>query len=409
MIRVLFVDDEVDVLEGLENRLRKYRKRWKMSFAVGARSALEQLEQTPADVVVTDMRMPGMDGVELLTRVREIHPRAVRIVLSGQTEKEQLLRMVALAHRYLSKPVEASDLERAIEGAREIGLLLEHPELQEVISRVKQLPSVPRVFQELSSVLERPDASVADVARIVESDAAMTARLLQMVSSGFFGLGRAITSAHEAVSYLGLNLVRAIVLTSGLFESLQSEAMQPGFSLDTLQRHGLLTGRLASRILGDGEASKLAFSAGMLHDIGSLVLATSIPDYYGPAVEHAVQESVPLHQAETAVHGFCHAEVGGALLATWGLPFTLVDVVTQHHRPDRASADTHELVTAVHVADHLAHEVTSDRRLSGPPGPLEGLCLDCLPWTEAKVELPRWRQMARELVSQSNDSGTGSA
>lgn len=102
--RVLFVDDEQEVLEGLRNLLRRNRHEWDMVFALGGYEALAELSRGTVDVVVTDMRMPGMDGAQLLAQVKTVSPSTARLVLSGHAEKEAILRALPVAHQFLSKP-----------------------------------------------------------------------------------------------------------------------------------------------------------------------------------------------------------------------------------------------------------------------------------------------------------------
>jgi YesN/AraC family two-component response regulator len=113
--RVLFVDDDQYILDGLQNLLRKQRSRWDMCFALGGAAALELFAAAPFDVIVSDMRMPGMDGAELLAHVRERYPAARRIVLSGYAEPAAVQRALEVAHQFLSKPCRAPDLIDAID------------------------------------------------------------------------------------------------------------------------------------------------------------------------------------------------------------------------------------------------------------------------------------------------------
>lgn len=360
MIRTLFVDDEVDVLEGLENRLRRLRRSWKMSFAVGGEAALKELEKDPYDVIVSDMRMPGIDGAALLEQVAGRFPQMVRIILSGQTEHEQILRALPVAHQFLSKPCDAAVLEQAVERACSLRTLLADEQVQELVSGTNRLPALPRLYVELGEVVNKPDTSLADAAAVVAQDVAMTARILQIVNSSFFGMGRNVVDVKDAISYLGLNALRAVVLTVSLFEALDEGSIRVGFSLERLQEHSLRTATLAARLVPSVERAQTAFSSGMLHGIGDLLLSGSRPDFYARALERAEETGLALHCAEQEVHGFTHAEVGAALLALWGIPYPIVEAVAYHHRPSTSLEAEFGVVGAVHVADCLAHELESE-------------------------------------------------
>lgn len=399
MIRTLFVDDEVDVLEGLENRLRRLRRRWKMSFAVGGAAALEKLSEEPFDVIVSDMRMPGMDGAELLSRVRKDYPHIVRVVLSGQTKYEQVLRALPVAHHLLSKPCDSKVLQRSVERAQALHERLGRAELRDVISSLDTLPSLPGVYADITAAVEQPETSLAEIGEIVERDIAMTARLLQVVNSSFFGVGREMTTAHEAVSYLGLNAVRAIVLNVELFAALQPKRLGRGYSLDVAQEHALLTGQIAMRLLDDDAAARVAFSAGMLHDLGDLILASAMPDAYTECTEYAERESAPRFRAETEVHGLGHAEIGAALLGLWGLPYSIVEGVAYHHDPSACAEESFGVVGAVHVANYLAHAVAHQQRADDDEES-SGAELDHAYLTRVGVvdRLPAWRAMAKGMA-----------
>ncbi|MET0388924.1 MAG: response regulator [Polyangiales bacterium] len=358
MIRALFVDDEPAVLEGLENRLRRLKGRWKLSFANNGEQALQKLAAEPFDVVVTDMRMPGIDGAELLERVRADYPGIVRIVLSGETKKQPMLVTLPAAHQVLSKPCDAQVLEAAVERARALQGLLDDEAVRRAIGGISQLPPLPKLFLELTHMLQKSDVRLRDVAGIIEQEPALTARILQFANSAFMGLQRTVTSAQDAVTVLGLNTLRSLVLSIDLFNSLERKRTAAGFSMSHVHEHSLATARIALSLLGDQADRKTLFSAAVLHDIGTVVLATSLPDFYPPVLERARSEKIPLHVAERLVHGFSHAEAGGYLLALWGLPFPIVEAVTHHHHPSRSQEQTFLTVGGLHVADRICHDMT---------------------------------------------------
>jgi HD-like signal output (HDOD) protein len=370
MIRVLFVDDEPAVLEGLENRLRRQRKKWKMTFACGVEEAMAALEAGRFEVIVSDVRMPGMDGAEFLLNVRQRWPHMVRLVLSGQSDREQMLRSLPIAHQVLSKPCGLDTLQTAIERAYALDRFVAAPEVREALSNVTELPMLPRLYLRLSESLEDDAPSLRDLGAIVAEDVAVTARLLQVVNSAFFGLARPMVSAEDAAAYLGVNALRSLVLSVELFTRLAAKSDLGGFSLEALQAHSLHAARAAHQLVTEPEAAKVAFSAAMVHDVGRLVLAASVPDYY-PAVRRAAEAgSRPLYAVEQEVHGFTHAQAGAYVLSLWGLPFPVVEAVAHHHEPSRSGEDAFGAVGAVHVGETIAH-YWEDAGSGGPAGRLE--------------------------------------
>jgi len=404
MIRVLFVDDETAILEGLRNRLRGLRQAWQMAFAIGAEEALAELSRREYDVIVTDMRMPGMDGATLLQRVRAAYPHMVRIVLSGQTGKECLLRVLPIAHRFLAKPCKTDDLKTAVERGQSLQTLLNDTGVRQLVGAIGRLPALPPIYRELTEALEQSDTGLDKVASIIERDMSMTARLLQIANSAFCGRARPTTHLRDAVSHMGLNAVRSLVLSAGLFTALdKGNTTLKGFSLSTVQTYSLRAARIAFRLLdnhlpNNKEEARTAFSAAMLHDIGHVVLATSLPTFYEPVFALAKAEGLPLHVAEEQVHGFGHAEIGAYLLDLWGLPLPIVEAVAHHHHPDRAGESTFGVVGTVHVADRLAH-LDKDSQAG------QKIDADYLADTGMLDKLPEWTTLARHVIDDGERHG----
>jgi YesN/AraC family two-component response regulator len=226
MKHLLFVDDEPKVLQGLERQLRGMRNDWTMEFAADGARAMEIMENKPVDVIVTDMIMPGMDGAQLLAEVVKRHPKTVRIVLSGHADRDSVLRLVEPAHQYLSKPCDAEELRRAIGRAFALRELLANERLKQLASRLGSLPTLPALHTQLTDELRKDEPSLDHVTEIISKDIGMTSKILQLVNSAFFGLPQRISSAHEAVMYLGLSTVRALVLSIQVFSQYDSKKLK---------------------------------------------------------------------------------------------------------------------------------------------------------------------------------------
>lgn len=363
--RILFVDDEANVLSGLRRMLRGQRKQWDMHFANGGAAALEMMENEPFDVVVSDMRMPGIDGAELLTRIAKEYPHTVRLVLSGQSEHERILRAVGPAHQFLSKPCDPDVLIKTIMSACGLQSQLKDKALINVISQIDSLPCLPNIYRELIHELESDDTSLDRVAKIIESDIGMTSKILQLVNSSFFGLPQHVNSPQHAVSLLGLNVIRPLVLTADAFMQYEDPDIE-GFSLQESIDHSLAVAT-AARTIAEAESKDQhliddAFIGGMMHDIGKLVLAVKLPEQFSQAIEKAKQDKLPFWQAEMEVFGTTHAQIGAHLLGLWGLPNPLVEAVAFHHVPSDAHNLAFTPLTAVHAANVLQQDqYPSDR------------------------------------------------
>jgi HD-like signal output (HDOD) protein len=397
---ILFVDDEPMVLDGLRNVLHPLRREWHMEFVASGEAALACLATSPFDVIVSDMRMPRMDGATLLRQVQHDFPCVVRIVLSGHAELEAAVRAVPIAQQFLTKPCEVGTLRGVIERACSLNALLADPVLRGTLGELSALPSAPWAYVALTRTLAEPTSSLRDVSRIIESDIAMCARILQLVNSSFFGIPRRITSVREAVTYLGTSMIRNLVLSMETFKLFQPAPLDAPFSLEALQRRSLLAAAVARRLLPDRAAADDAFTAATLADLGQLILATHLPEGFARALHRARTEQRPLHVVEAELPGAGHAEVGAYLLGLWGLPNTIVEAVAHHHAPMRVPHDRLEVIDAVAIATTLAAEQVPsweggsyDEAGSPDLGYLEVLGIE--------KELPRFRAIAAEESARS--------
>ncbi|MEZ4587707.1 MAG: HDOD domain-containing protein [Gemmatimonadales bacterium] len=387
--RVLFVDDEPAVLDGLRDLLRRERDRWDMVFAPGGAEAIAEMKRAPFDVVVCDMRMPGMDGAAVLTWVRDHHPSAARIVLSGHAEERAVVLALPVAHQYLSKPCDAETLRRAVSRTCALQGLLQDAAVRRVVARTARLTSPSEIVGALAATVADPRAGAQEIAAVIERDPAMSAKLLQLANSAFFRTAREVTSVRQAVMYLGADVLVGLVASAQVFASTNLD-LPRGFGVEELQRRALARSALAARLTGDREAGDAAAAAAMLADIGILALAAELPREYNRALE-LVAGGRSLPAAEREVLGVAHAEAGAYLLGIWGLPFRIVEAVALHHQPGLASEGPSEAVAIVHVADALiggpgyGGPKTIDRAALARSGFLE--------------RLPKWEAAAAALAA----------
>ncbi len=361
--RILFVDDEPRVLDGLRRMLRPLRQEWAMEFASSGLEALQALERNRFDVLVTDMRMPGMDGIQLLEEVRKRFPGVVRMVLTGQCDRDAVLRAMTLAHRQLAKPCDPDTLKESVTRACALQTLLTDQTLLSLVSRLESVPSLPALYVQVLKELESPEPSIPKIGRIIAQDVGMTAKIMQVVHSALFGPRCKVTNPAQAVCLLGAEMTRALVLAANLFSRFDASVIE-ALSLDALWGHSFRTSHLARRIAKaervEDAVVEYAGLAGLLHDIGQLVLAAQLAGAYKQVLDRVKQEVLCLCDAERAVFGASHAEVGAYLLGLWGLPIPVVEAVAWHHRPGDCPGQTFLPLTAVHVAEVLDQEATPE-------------------------------------------------
>ena len=400
--KILFVDDEPRILDGLRRMLRSMRQEWEMSFAQSGQEALDILDREPFGVIVADIRMPGMTGAQLLMKVAERYPKMVRIVLSGQADEETVLEAVKQVHQYLSKPCDAETLKSKIARACALSDVLENDALKGVISQIGTLPSLPSLYQKIEQELQSPDASAKNAGDIVAQDIAMSAKMLQLVNSAFFGIRQHVSSPLQAVILLGLETVKNLVLSVQVFAQFDQPALK-SLSLQELWSHSMTVGAYAKRLATNEDAGRqaidYAFIGGLLHDVGKLVLAASLPEEYTSAHTLADTENIALHEAERSTFGTTHAEVGCYLMGLWGLPNPIVEALAFHHRPGTYMANGFDTLTAVHIANALLHERHHTKTLKAV-SEIDRTYLAGLGLAE---QLPIWRDICQEIVEEGDD------
>jgi HD-like signal output (HDOD) protein len=359
MKRLLFVDDDAMVLAGLRRALHDMRGEWEVSFAAGGEPALGALEKESFDAVITDMRMPGMDGAELLERIKARHPEVIRIVLSGQSEKEAMLRSIIPAHQYLAKPCDVRDLKIRLEQAFAARDLVREPSIAAAIARLHSLPSLPAIYCELTAALRSETTSLGQIEEIVARDLGMAAKILQLANSAFIGAQGRVMSLRQAVSLIGVDTVRTLALTIHVFSRFGRDRACSA-QVTALWEHSVRVAALAQRIAGAQNGNKAmaeeCFAAGLLHDLGKVILLGERAKEYSE-IRNRLEAGgkVDIEKLETDLLGCSHAQLGGYLLSIWGLPTSLVHAVAFHHRPSQAIESGFSALTAVHCADALAH------------------------------------------------------
>ncbi len=392
--RILFVDDDRVMLQGLERMLFEMDDRWEMVFADSPESALRAFDGARFDVIVSDARMPGMDGVSLLARVRAEHPDVVRIILTGHAELEATLRAMPVAHSFLTKPCKPAVLVQALQRSLALRSLLEQEELRTLVGGVSGLPCKPEVYSRLTDAIADPDADTAHIARIVSEDLGLSSKVLHLTNSAFFGTCKAFVSVEQAVAFIGVRMLRKLVLSAEVFTGLGPNPSFDGSSLDVEQRHALACAGIARAIAGHSVRGEYAFLAGMLHDIGKLVWAAHAPDLLGRMNRERTAGQSLSPAIEQHAAGTLHGRLGAYLLGLWGLEYPLVEAVAYHHDPASVGASDLDLPTIVHVADALAHEIENERGGLVADSMLDTAHLQRL---GALDKLDGWRAMARNF------------
>ncbi len=364
MKHILFVDDDPHFLDALRVRLHGKRYKWAMAFVDSGGAALTELQRVPYDLIVSDVRMSGMDGARLLRTVADRWPETVRVALSGSSDAAQTLRLVSVAHQFLSKPCEPQVLEILIARCFALQDLLRAPELRAAVGRMRQLPPLRGIFRKLQSLLEVEDVTVREVAQLISSDTIIAAKVLQIVNSAFFRTTRRITSVEQAVTHLGFSTLRNVVRSAEVFAAWPEKAAVNTVNLERLQQHSqqvvaiahALTSMPAVRsaaghyVTLDDDAVLTA----LVHDLGYWILAHECPQELERARVRAVEHEISMPEAERDTFGATHAEIGAYLLGIWGFPYSVVEAVAHHHAPEQVPQTSFDVLAVMAIAHALA-------------------------------------------------------
>jgi len=356
---ILFVDDEQSVLDGFRTMMHLKRKEWKCHFAISGHDGLELLEKETFDVVIADMRMPGMDGADFLARVAKRQPGAIRMILSGYSDMPSLLKSAKIAHQFLSKPCSSDKIIKTIQQVIDLKEILADDSIRSVVARLDALPVVPDLFIQICEELQATEPNLKLIAKMIERDVGISATLLKVVNSSFFGFYEHVSSPARAVTLLGTETVKGLVLGVNFLNKIDTSAL-PDYSVAKLWEHSLQTGCFAKCIASmetdDKQFIDDCFLAGILHDVGKLIFVTNMDEIYLPVLECVRTNGGPIALCENEKLGVGHAEVGAYLLGLWGFKTEVVEGVCGHHSPELfGSGLTTSLI--VHAANTIQHDL----------------------------------------------------
>lgn len=346
--RIMFVDDEKQILRALKRLF--HTTDHELLIANSGKEALEKLKTEHVDMLITDMRMPEMDGHQLLVHVKELYPNTIRIALSGYTDKKIVMSALDknLAKIYLFKPWNNDEIIGIINGLFEFEKRLNDTNLLDFIKDIENLPTVPKLYSTISEMVEK-ERAVSDIAQCIENDQAIASRILRISNSAYFGAKTG--DVNQAVMFIGLANVKNIILSNTVFGQQGNNADQMAIEF----KHSGVTNRifntLYSKLLKEPLAND-SRSAGLLHNIGKgVLLLNSDKNIYRSEQENKAMA------LELEALGVTHQQVGGYLLNWWELPLPIVEAAMFHHNPNSKEIVNKQLVNAVHVAQYYAWQV----------------------------------------------------
>jgi putative nucleotidyltransferase with HDIG domain len=395
--RILFVDDEPMILKGIQRTLRKMRDVWDMTFTSSAAEALAVLDSNPMDVIISDMKMPEMDGSQLLAEVKQQHPHVVRLILSGHVEQETTIKSVQFAHQCLSKPCDVEVLKQTLTKLFALRDILSDNSIKKIVSQIESLPSLPTIYTEIIAEMHSDDPSIKKISEIIGRDVSMTAKILQVVNSVFFGLPQKIGNPKQAVMLLGLETIKSLVLSVKIFSEF-SQKKYSWFNIDAIFKHSISVSSYAKAIVRyekmDRDLINYSLMAGLLHDLGKLILATNFKDTYQQVLTESRNSDHKLWELEQETFGTSHAEIGAYLMGLWNLENPIIEAIAFHHCPAKSASNQMGLLTVVHVANALDHEEDFPENQESDL-PYDDEYIDQLGGTDRIAE---WRQVCTEYA-----------
>jgi HD-like signal output (HDOD) protein len=323
VIRILFADSDPDALAQLRQMLRGWRDRWSMAFVASSSDALDALTIEQYDVVVVDARMPGLDGHSLLAEVRERQPGAVRFVLAESALLSSVAGQLPVAHQFLSRPCDPSKLEAAIDRSLLLRDRLTSPELLELIVGLDALPTPSATVIALQAALAATPIDPDRISKLIRTDVAISAKVLQIANSALFGMPRTVTDPGEAVDYLGAQSVCDLVISAEIFRSVGARSKARDGEIARLQQRGMgradMAFALAMCANRPGVSAREIWMAAFLAEVGALLLLSGVSARGASAVTAEVDAAQR--------HANLVPAIGAYLLSMWGLPYHLVEAV----------------------------------------------------------------------------------
>lgn len=355
--KVLFVDDERQILKALKRLFHK--SGFESFYASSGEEALGIMEKESIDMIVSDIRMPNMNGYELLKIVKEKYPLTIRVALSGYTDKFKIYNALEsnLIKFYLFKPWNNDDLKRLINKLLNLKDTLENVKVLNLVSNIDELPSVPKLYYKINRLIDE-DAGMSEIASTIEQDQSIAANILRISNSAFYS--NKTGSVKEAIMFIGLLNVKNIILANNVLRSTKSS----GKAFSQLADHSIMVNSLSQGIYQnflDKKVPNTYASAGLLHDIGKIVFYEHFSqDYSNLHMERKTYPDFNTIQLEKVTFGLTHEEIGAYLLDWWGIPLGIVESALFHHTPSNPNIINKEIVAVTHLADYYSKVVNKD-------------------------------------------------
>jgi HD-like signal output (HDOD) protein/CheY-like chemotaxis protein len=353
----------------IKEALARVSQTWRLLSFAKTKLALEAAQKERPDVVIVDEALAGMAGVVFLSKIRDISPSSIRILVTNHPTPKGF----AFAHQLIAKPFNSAELVAKMSHALAASRNFRVREVREAVLALKSLPVLPKIYYDLLSALGNENKGTCDITAILKQDTAICAGLLRMVNSPVFTYacdGQSITDLGQCVMLLGTERVKGAVLTHQMLR-LQT-GISEWFFPDRLAQHRRETADLAYSIAQKMDlfeaVARDTFLAGLLHDLGRLVLLTNFPETHERLCLNAMAEKLPISTAESEQFGVSQADIIGFLASLWGMRDGVSNALIYHEHPwDAPNADIRKSAAAVYLAHHAAHQKNASEAFAQIP------------------------------------------
>lgn len=353
---IIFVDDDIQILKAIKRVL--IETEYELFFSESAEDALEIMSKNLIDMVVTDVRMPGMDGIELLQRIKKEYPDTIRMILSGFADEQEVMLTLQnnLAKAYMRKPWNNDELVRVIE--QNLGNSKAHlpHEIISFINNMDKIPTLNDRYQNIQKAI-REENDIEFIAKEIEKDPAIAAKILQLANSAYYGIKTG--SLKKALSIIGINELQSLLLSIEIINCLPVAEANCSIA-EKIWNHAYYTSKLQNiiqmKFLGK-QGTNLNATAGLLHKIGIVFMIMFYADDYVALLKDSMEnKDYFLRERELQKYGFTHSEISAYLLRSWNVPEQIIEIAEFYDSPLNDAVRDKDLACIIHIAQHYACE-----------------------------------------------------
>ncbi|MGB9911753.1 MAG: HDOD domain-containing protein [Candidatus Kapaibacteriota bacterium] len=358
---ILFLSDETTIKEIIRNVV-PLQDDFDIFFAESGEKGLQILANNKIDIFFGSPNITLPSGSNIFYEIKRVFPETIRFALVSNLESPSVAQLSQYVHQFVQPPYTLENLKERIERTSSLQKTLKNENIKELVQNITALPSLPELYIQIEQEVARPDFSLSKIGNLIAKDPNLTAKILQIVNSAYFGLQREITNINFALSYLGVNVIKSLIFYIHLFSNFKVTPENRKY-LEQFWKHSLIvasnTYHLAEKHLTSKSEIDSAYTAGVLHDVGKFVLLNTYT-YPQNVMLLAEQKAMDNLEAENEIYQCTHAEIGAYLLGLWGFPITIVEAVAYHHQPSKLKKSSLNFSTILHIADFLYYTPNLD-------------------------------------------------